>query len=94
MGVAILNIRNLDPEVHKSLRMRAASNGRSMEAEARQILAEACAPRPPKAQVAAEVQAAFDRLLGDRKPKSATDDLIRERRREARREWSRSTPRR
>ena len=92
--MAILNIRNLDPEIHKSLRLRAASNGRSMEAEAREILAEACTPRPPKAQVVAEVQAEFDRLLGDRKPKSATDDLIRERRREARREWSRSTPRR
>ncbi len=42
--MAILNIRNLDPEVHKQLRMRAASNGRTMEAEAREILAEACAP--------------------------------------------------
>lgn len=92
--MAILNIRNLDPEVHKSLRLRAASNGRSMEAEAREILAEACVRRPPKAEVVAEVQEAIDRLLGDRKPKSATDDLIRERRREARREWSRSTPRR
>lgn len=92
--MAILNIRNLDPEVHKSLRLRAASNGRSMEAEAREILAQACARRPPKAEVVAEIQEAIDRLLGDRKPKSATDDLIRERRREARREWSRSTPRR
>lgn len=92
--MAVLNIRNLDPEVHKSLRLRAAGNGRSMEAEAREILVAACAPRPSKAQVAAEVQAEIDRLLGDRRPKSATDDLIRERRREARREWSRSTPRR
>ncbi len=92
--MAILNIRNLDPEVHKALRLRAAGNGRSMEAEAREILANACTPRTSKAQVVVEVQAEIDRLLGDRKPKSATDDLIRERRREARREWSRSTPRR
>jgi len=92
--MAILNIRNLDPEVHKALRLRAAGNGRSMEAEARDILATACLQRPSKAEVVAEVQATFDRLLGDRRPKSATDDLIRERRREERREWSRSTPRR
>jgi plasmid stability protein len=92
--MAILNIRNLDPEVHKALRLRAAGNGRSMEAEAREILSAACVPPPSKAQVVAEVQAEIDRLLGDRKPKNASDELIRERRREARREWSRSTPRR
>lgn len=92
--MAILNIRNLDPEVHKALRVRAAGNGRSMEAEARDILATACTQRPNKAEIVAEVQATFDRLYGDRKPKNASDELIKERRREARREWSRSTPRR
>ncbi len=92
--MAILNIRNLDPEVHKALRQRAAENGRSMEAEAREILAKACTQRASKAEVVAEIQAEISRLMGDRKPKSGTDDLIRERRREARREWSRSTPRR
>jgi len=92
--MAVLNIRKLDPKVHEALRLRAAKAGRSMEAEAREILAQTCTPPPSKAQVVAEVQAAFDRLLGDRRPKSATDDLIKERRREARREWSRSTPRR
>jgi len=92
--MAILNIRNLDPEVHKSLRLRAAGNGRSMEAEAREILAKACTPQASAAEVVAEVQAVFDRLYGDRKPKNASDELIKERRREARREWSRSTPRR
>jgi plasmid stability protein len=92
--MAILNIRNLDPEVHKALRLRAAKAGRSMEAEAREILTLAVAPRAPKAEVVAEVQAAFDRLYGDKKPKNASDELIKERRREARREWSRSTPRR
>lgn len=35
---ATITIRNLDEEVIQKLRMRAASNGRSMEAEAREIL--------------------------------------------------------
>ncbi len=38
-----LNIRRLADEVHARLRLRAARNGRSMEAEARDILARACA---------------------------------------------------
>ena len=92
--MAILNIRNLDPGVHQALRQRAAAHGRSMEAEAREILATACARSPAAGSSAEDVQALFDRLYGDRKPKHASDELIKERRREARREWSRSTPRR
>jgi len=40
--VAVLNIRNLPAEVHARLRVRAARGGRSMEAEARAILAAVC----------------------------------------------------
>lgn len=36
--MATLTIRNVDPQVQKRLRVRAAQNGRSMEAELRQIL--------------------------------------------------------
>jgi len=36
--VAMITIRNLDAEVKRSLQVRAAMNGRSMEAEARAIL--------------------------------------------------------
>ena len=36
--MAVLNIRNLPDEVHVKLRVRAAKAGRSMEAEAREIL--------------------------------------------------------
>jgi antitoxin FitA len=36
-----LQVRNLDPRVKHALRVRAAHNGRSMEAEARQILTDA-----------------------------------------------------
>jgi plasmid stability protein len=39
--MATLTIRNIDPEVHKRLRVRAAHNGRSMEAELRDILKNA-----------------------------------------------------
>lgn len=41
--MAILNIRKLPDDVHARLRLRAAQNGRSMEAEARDILTVACA---------------------------------------------------
>jgi plasmid stability protein len=39
--VAALNIRNLDETVKRRLQIRAARHGRSMEAEAREILADA-----------------------------------------------------
>jgi antitoxin FitA len=41
VAVAALNIRNLDETVKRRLQIRAARHGRSMEAEAREILAEA-----------------------------------------------------
>ena len=39
--MAALNIRNLDETVKRRLQVRAARHGRSMEAEVREILAEA-----------------------------------------------------
>ena len=36
--MAMLTVRNLPDEVHRALRIRAAYNGRSMEAEVRKIL--------------------------------------------------------
>src|SRR5688572_11659142 len=39
--VATLTVRNIDPEVRQRLRVRAARNGRSMEAELRQIIKDA-----------------------------------------------------
>jgi len=41
--LAALSIRNLDDEVKRRLRIRAARKGRSMESEIRAILAEAVA---------------------------------------------------
>ncbi|MFC6674090.1 FitA-like ribbon-helix-helix domain-containing protein [Marinobacterium aestuariivivens] len=39
--MAMLTVRNLPDEVHRALRVKAALNGRSMEAEVRAILAGA-----------------------------------------------------
>jgi len=42
--MAMLTVRNLPDEVHRALRMRAAQNGKSTEAEVRDILANAVKP--------------------------------------------------
>jgi plasmid stability protein len=39
--MSVLTIRNVDPAVKERLRVRAARNGRSMEAELRQMLIDA-----------------------------------------------------
>lgn len=43
-GMAVLTIRDLDDDVRDRLRVRAASHGRSMEAEVRAILADVVSP--------------------------------------------------
>lgn len=42
--MAAITVRNLPPEVHRALKLRAAEHNRSTEAEARAILAEAVLP--------------------------------------------------
>lgn len=42
--MAMLTVRNLPPEVHRALRVRAAQHGHSMEAEVREILEATVAP--------------------------------------------------
>ncbi len=81
----MLNIRDLPTEVHARLRIRAAEAGRSMEAEARAILAEACL-EDARAVPATELQKWVDRLYGSDKPEGVVDSLIEERRKEAQRE--------
>ncbi|HEY6139833.1 MAG TPA: Arc family DNA-binding protein [Thermoanaerobaculia bacterium] len=82
--MAALTVRNLPDDVRDQLRVRAAKNGRSMEAEVRAILEAACAE--PKKMSLAEVQKWVDELYGNKKPKNVADELIAERREEARRE--------
>jgi antitoxin FitA len=48
--MATLTIRNVDPEVQKLVRVRAAENGRSMEAELRQIIKDAVSVNATKGE--------------------------------------------
>ena len=83
--MAILNIRKLPEDVHKRLRLRAARAGRSMEAEARAILAEACKHDDNLLPISG-LQDWVDRLYGDNKPTNVVSKLISERRSEAAKE--------
>lgn len=86
--MATLTIRNLPDEVRDRLRVVAAKQGRSMEAEARHILQQACVGQPAQLSndeadaIAGNVQAALARY----KPAdvSVVDELIAERRQESR----------
>jgi antitoxin FitA len=62
--MAQLLVRNLDEEVVRKLRLRAASHGRSVEAEHREILRQALSedPRPSFKEIAAKVR----ELMADR----------------------------
>lgn len=84
-GMAAINIRNLPDDVHRRLRVRAARAGRSMEAEAREIITRACGAEAGHAS-AGDLQEWVDSLYGGRKPRHVVGDLIRERRAEAGRE--------
>jgi plasmid stability protein len=81
-SMAVLNIRNLPNDVHARLRIRAAKAGRSMEAEARAILIEAC-KMENGIFTPSVLQAWVDQLYGYQKPANVVDDLIEERRQEA-----------
>jgi hypothetical protein len=80
--MAVLNIRNLPDAIHAKLRMRAARAGRSMEAEARSILTEACM-EGEKEWSASSLQDWVDDLYAGVKPGNVADGLIAERRQEA-----------
>ena len=62
--MASITIRNLDDEVKRRLRIRAAANGRSMEEEARQILRAALADAAPPVNLAATIRSRVAPLGG------------------------------
>lgn len=67
--MASIVVRNLDEHVKRALVERARINGRSMESEAREILANAVAPRNPLRllhQIAAERDACVELELPER----------------------------
>ena len=80
--MAVLNIRNLSDAVHKRLRIRAARNGRSMEAEARAILTEVCGEQEAE-NTAARLPELIQQMYGGTPPKNTVEELISERRKEA-----------
>jgi len=72
--MAAVTVRNLSEKTHRALKLRAARNGRSTEAEIRLILEETVSPKP-RLKIGSEL-AAFGRRYGgielnykrDRKP--------------------------
>ncbi len=66
--MATLTVRNLDDDVVRTLRIRAAEHGRSAEAEHREILRQALAPsrEPLPQKAAAERLAEFRRRTAGR----------------------------
>lgn len=73
----VLTIRRLPETVQLALRRRAAAAGRSMEAEARAILTEACASRSVGADWAAGLLERARARTGDA-PQTDAVELIRE----------------
>lgn len=72
-----LTIRNLAEPVKQKLRMQAASHGRSMEAEAREILTRAVAdPEIQTPVVPASTKGKFDHLIGIWKDRMTTDEIM------------------
>ncbi len=59
-----LTVRKLDEAVKARLRIRAAENGRSMEAEARAILAAALLDRSPERGLGSRIHARFAEVGG------------------------------
>ncbi len=62
--MAAFSIRNVDEDVKDRLRLRAAGNGRSVEAEIRAILVEAVRPSPPSAGLLVTLFERFSELGG------------------------------
>ena len=77
-----LTIRNLPDHVHSTLRMLAAQDGISVEAEVRNILAKACINKQP----VSSLQQLVDQLYQGNKPDNVVEQLIQERRAEAKKE--------
>lgn len=80
-----LTIRNLEEPIKQALRMQAASHGRSMEAEAREILSRGVMGRDLSAPMASKANplepkpgeaGKFDYMIGIWKGRGTTDQLM------------------
>lgn len=73
-----LTIRNLDETVKRKLRLRAALHQRSMEAEAREILARGVEDEEPEPQrTVEEMRGRLQSVIGIWKDRGTTDELMR-----------------
>jgi antitoxin FitA len=63
-AMASITIRNLNDEVKRRLRVRAAEHGRSMEEEAREILRQVVGQEKPAHNLAAAIRARVVHLGG------------------------------
>ena len=76
-----LTIRNLDEKVEQKLRLKAASHGRSMEAEAREILTrdvEGASLADSVPVATAHPHSICDSVRGIWKGRGTTDEMMRE----------------
>ena len=64
MAVAAVSVRDLDETVRERLRVRAARNGRSMEAEIRAILTDAVTPPTDQQGLGLALLARFGEIGG------------------------------
>ena len=62
--MASITIRNLEDDLKRRLRVRAAEHGRSMEEEAREILRRVMGENPPAKNLAAAIRARVAPLGG------------------------------
>jgi plasmid stability protein len=62
--MASITIRNLDDDLKRRLRVRAAENGRSMEEEARELLRQALGPPSAPRNLGQSIHARFAAIGG------------------------------
>lgn len=62
--MASITIRNLDDDLKRRLRVRAAEKGRSMEEEAREILRQALSPSSAPGNLGQSIQSRFAAIGG------------------------------
>jgi plasmid stability protein len=78
--MATLTIRNLPDEIYDRLRKRAAENKRSMEAEARDLMAKALPPKIHHEEALRRLREMIERLPPEAQEKISVDSFLAERR--------------
>jgi plasmid stability protein len=84
--MATLTIRNLSDEVHSRLRIKAAKNGRSLEAEVRELLTDLSGVRREKPvdpdKAVQRIRRMIRKAHGGKMPTGVVDKFLKERRRD------------